>query len=362
MAKNKLLKICFDRVLDGNAQAEACRLAVEENTDNAGVMPSGGLPGFGGDITGVALKRCLWKPGRVLRVRFLDGDPRVQAKVIAIAKEWEKFANIRFIFGSDPDAEIRVSFIADRGSWSFCGTDCLAIPKDRPTLNLGWLQISTANEEYNRVVLHEFGHALGLAHEHQNPATTIPWNKPAVYRAYAGPPNNWPPEKVDVNLFQTYAADQTQHTEFDRHSIMLYPVPKELTDGSFEIGWNAALSDTDKAFIASLYPFDATPVVNLAIGVAPQQASIENPAGEDVFGFIVVNAGRYVIETGGATDMYMDLFGPNSLSSKLAADDDSGPGLNPRIITTLQPGAYYARLRHYRKYGTGKYTISVRPE
>ena len=33
-----------------------------------------------------------------------------------------------------------------------------------------------------RPILHEFGHALGLAHEHQNPAitSTIRWDETAV--------------------------------------------------------------------------------------------------------------------------------------------------------------------------------------
>ena len=30
------------------------------------------------------------------------------------------------------------------------------------------------------VILHEFGHALGLKHEHQNPAFRIQWNESAI--------------------------------------------------------------------------------------------------------------------------------------------------------------------------------------
>jgi len=68
-----------------------------------------------------------WKNGRTLRVRFLDGQPAVQAKVKRFAQEWEKFANIKFDFGNDPDGEIRISF-EQEGSWSYIGVDATTIP------------------------------------------------------------------------------------------------------------------------------------------------------------------------------------------------------------------------------------------
>ena len=122
-------------------------------------------------------------------------------------------------------------------------------------MNFGWLSPATPNDEVRQVVLHEFGHALGLIHEHQNPAAAIPWNRAAVYEYYSGPPNHWTPEQVEVNLFRTYEASLTQHSAFDPQSIMLYPIPEEFTEGGFSVGWNATLSAVDRAYVAAWYPF-----------------------------------------------------------------------------------------------------------
>ncbi len=87
----------------------------------------------------------------------------------------------------DEDADIRVAFQQGNGSWSYLGTVCRQIRVDQPTMNYGWLTPDSTDDELRRVVLHEFGHALGLIHEHQSPNRPISWSRAAVIAELSGP-------------------------------------------------------------------------------------------------------------------------------------------------------------------------------
>ena len=122
-------------------------------------------------------RAALWEPGTTLTVRFLDGSPALRGKVAKAASEWLKYANLKFEFDDDKeDAEVRVTFEGD-GSWAYQGRSGLTVPIDQPTVTLGWLGDDTDKKEVDRAVQHEFGHVIGLQHEHGNPASTIEWER-----------------------------------------------------------------------------------------------------------------------------------------------------------------------------------------
>jgi hypothetical protein len=359
----KIIKVCIDRVLPPDLALQAATAAIKENPANLPVVkfsPGMGAlpmpPGYMAVLTGKK-----WKNGRTLHVRFLDGAQEVQAKVERYAKEWCKHANIGLAFGIDPKAEIRISF-QQEGSWSYIGTDSLVVSAHQPTINFGWLNSETHEEGYSSVVIHEFGHALGCIHEHQSPDADIPWDKEAVYRYYMGPPNNWSKSDIDLNLFQRYSLEITQFTEFDPKSIMLYAIPNEHTIGDYEVGWNKELSEIDKTFIRTCYPFEEKPPVKLKIGTKPTRAEIGAHGEEDLFSFTVQKKARYTVATTGWTDVVMTLSGPDDRTKLVAEDDDSGGAGNAKITADLVRGTYHILIRHYRPTGTGKYSISVKSE
>ncbi len=208
-----------------------------------------------------SVKAKQWEPGQTIRVKFLNGNSFVQSKVRQFAVEWENYANLKFEWvSSGSSANIKIAFregqyANETGSWSYLGTDSNSYAH---SMHFGWFDNNTTDEEFRRTTIHEFGHALGLIHEHQNPVAGINWDTEAVYAYYAGPPNNWTRAQVDNNLFRRYEANITNYSQYDPLSIMHYPIPAEHTLDRVAVGRNTSLSSTDKSFIGTIYPFPDT--------------------------------------------------------------------------------------------------------
>lgn len=197
-----------------------------------------------------------WIPSSTITVSFLDGDPEVQERVKKVAREWVTPgpANLILDFRKNTTkTDIRISF-RFAGSWSMVGTTCRNITDvTQPTMNYGWLTKQSSDDELRRVVLHEFGHALGLTHEHMNPGGKINWNREQVIKELSGPPNNWTLQQIENNMFRTFDKQETNYTKLDKDSIMMYPIPKKWTQDGFSVDLNTELSPTDKSFIRQQY-------------------------------------------------------------------------------------------------------------
>ncbi len=197
----------------------------------------------------------MWAPGSVITVSLSGGSAALQSRIQQYANEWSKWGNIRFRFVADPmQAQVRAEINNDKSSWSLLGRDALAVAAPEKTMNFGWLTDGTGDDEVRRVVQHEFGHALGMIHEHQSPAAGIPWDRDKVL-AYYKRQYQWDDATIEANVLNQAPAASTNFSQYDPTSIMQYRIDPSLTTNRYSVGMNNSLSAIDKQFFAAFYPY-----------------------------------------------------------------------------------------------------------
>jgi hypothetical protein len=253
-----------------------------------------------------------WKPGATVRVAFNGGDESLYLKIRDAASEWvgPDAANLKLAFTDAAghylhwtpqdqvySAEIRISFdqAAElRGFWSHVGTNSInaGIVGGAPgeaSMNLQDFDQGLPGN-WDAVVKHEFGHALGFHHEHQSPVggcdfrfqddpgyvptkdedgwftTDVNGRRPGLYTYLGGKANYWPRSTVDANLGALPNGSAFLVSDFDRQSIMKYFFDAFMfVNGEqshcYTPRENTALSALDIRGARLIYPRDA-PAVN----------------------------------------------------------------------------------------------------
>ncbi len=250
-------------------------------------------------VEAVFEKAVKWRRGQTILVAFRGADETLCGKIADAANEWSKHGNIKFNF-KDPvtgkhrqwspsdiafKADIRIQF-DEPGYWSLVGKDSIdesIIGPGQGSMNFsGYPRALPA--DWKATVLHEFGHALALHHEHQHPVgfceaefrfeddpgyvkTTDSFGqfiadpqkrRPGIYTVLAGEPNRWSKPKVDHNLRKLPASRAFETSKFDKDSIMKYFFGawmfKSGESSKCFSKRNEVLSDGDKAGFRKAYP------------------------------------------------------------------------------------------------------------
>ena len=252
-----------------------------------------------------------WKPGQIVRVAFNGGDKNLYKKIEDAATEWTKpnRANLTLEFKDkhgkyytwnqsdiNYSAEIRVAFSSGAGGgyWSHVGTNSTNKDISSPgetSLNLEKFDVALPND-WKAVVIHEFGHAIGFQHEHQNPTggcdfrfdddtgyvqtkdskgwyTNDPkGRRPGLYTYLGGKANYWPQWKVDSNLKSLQNTQAYLIGGFDKNSIMKYffnafMFQKGENSPCFTKTENIELSELDIKGANEAYPTDDSAIDSL---------------------------------------------------------------------------------------------------
>lgn len=243
----------------------------------------------------------IWPNGSVLKVGFLDGEEWQQAYVGYIVQKYlTPLVNLTFQFtlgqisDSDTSYQIRISFDENKGSYSLTGTksaeihyhpnSTIPIRPQPASMNFGWTdapvqypflfhgkRYTTPSEfpqggygfmdsngnAYGTTILHQFGHALGMSHEHSTPfGHSFRYDKEAVYEELRM--NKWTKEAIET---QVVSLEVKKENDFDYFSIMKYTIDtlqlEPPVSADMEL-WattaNYSFSPCDMAYLANAYP------------------------------------------------------------------------------------------------------------
>lgn len=189
----------------------------------------------------VLIKSKQWPQGSVLNVVFLDGDKELHQLVQQIAPLWLDKTNLTFRFFSDLEhapvqTHIRVSFTLHSGSRLGDHQDYLS---KHATMNLHALSLNQLSDRgMQRLILHEFGHALGFEHEYRS--GYWPYNDQPIEQIM----QECQPKMVLIGFSQSTAvkrcrivnapvnSDTAYLTAYDERSIMNYPMTFLMSDGT----------------------------------------------------------------------------------------------------------------------------------
>lgn len=184
-----------------------------------------------------------------LGVHFLDGSADQRDAVRRYASEWiggDLAKLLAFEFDVPRHrSQLRVSFTPGDGNWSYVGNLNRTIAPSQKTMNIENLS--------RRVICHEFGHAIGLQHEHLHPASGIIWDESAVIADMAA--QGWSESQTRSNILARYSKDAAciGDPQFNRVSIMIYPIPRHWTKNGFSVGQTDSISPRDVTCLKGLY-------------------------------------------------------------------------------------------------------------
>ncbi|WP_162914256.1 hypothetical protein [Taklimakanibacter lacteus] len=218
----------------------------------------------------------VWPPSYAkLRVCFFGGSPETNAAIAKVAGEWiTRDVGLKLDFGNEHkprkcsagtrENQIRISYDAP-GYWSHTGQNAVVLAgQNEPSLNLEGFdrmepaKLGQGNER--AIILHSFGHALGLLHEqllaNGRCQEEFDWKYIEAQGSGLDGPLTW---IIPIPAIIMQSGPDLVASEFDAKSVMLEPYPEKFfvkgaASPCFIKQYNRDVSAGDHAAMAGLYP------------------------------------------------------------------------------------------------------------
>lgn len=202
-----------------------------------------------------------WSQNSSISIKFLNGTDLAKDKVKSVSMQWTNLINLKFNFVDDNEnADVRIGFNynGDMVSWSYIGTSCLSVRRQsKPTMNLQLFDDTDPeevnSEDFEAIILREFGHMLGLINENLRPDSGVELDEIKTVNYFLS--MGWDEDMIYENILEPYNKDIESISAFDENSIMLPFIPPFLSKNGIGTNkFNTKLTDQDKELISYKYP------------------------------------------------------------------------------------------------------------
>ncbi len=199
---------------------------------------------------GVAKTDTLWPQFSTIRISLMGMTKAQEQFTKDNINKWAPYINLKLEFTDKPGGDIRIQANnAVDGGYSYIGTQGKdAVADDEATMEIGFK--GGLNDFNAQTVQHEFGHALGLHHEHQHPQSKLDFDLEWIRKDYT---DRGEPGDVDDN-FAPVDPNEVTTSAYDQSSILHYSFPQDYLSNGQAVEGGTELSEGDKAFARSLYP------------------------------------------------------------------------------------------------------------
>ena len=230
--------------IDGNWS-----MAVDERSDEPVLIPTN---------RAVGQKSVFYKPGSTLKIQIIGSAQFISGVKNVLVTHAQPFINLKFQF-VDSGGDVTIDNNYSGGGVARC------LGCQKPSIS-----ISSAAQG---LVLHEFGHALGMQHEMKNPNIKLTWIESVLIQSYGGA------AFVKSQITSTVNPSTVNALAFDKNSVMIYNLPANTNKEGVDMRPSNVYTDIDKQWLVMTYgpPVGFTGTVAKTPSLTPPKQTVTPP-------------------------------------------------------------------------------------